>query len=256
MYSDELLDRIVEEVLERLSQRMKNALIVFTGASIGFKEVMPQLLALMEDGWHFRVVLSNSAEYILTPQLVKKLLGIDNVYLERETKALAPLYKDVSLIIIPTLTFNSAVKIALGVADTLPTNLAAHGLMEGIPVVAVKNACDLRNGTRLKIGADKTPEAYLARMDQCLSSLESYGIELVEAEALYRRIEDRFGRFSAVSDKEKSKEVCRLNKKVLSRTDVIDAKNADAVLLIPANAIVTTLAADTAKELGVKIARE
>ncbi|HYE81041.1 MAG TPA: flavoprotein [Clostridia bacterium] len=255
MYSDEILSRIVEKVLQKLNQRWKNALVVFTGASIGFKEVMPQLKMLLEDGWNFKVVLSNSAEYVLTPQLIKKLLGTETVHLERETKALAALYKDAGLILIPTLSLNTAVKIALGVADSLVTNLTAHALMEGIPVVAAKNACDLRNTTRLQIGMNRTPEAYLKKTDQYLSVLESYGIELVEAGVLYKEVAERFGRLSAVSNKEIRQEACHFNKNVLSRMDVIDAKNTGTVLFIPHSTIVTALAYDTAKELGVGIVR-
>ncbi|HWQ29927.1 MAG TPA: flavoprotein [Negativicutes bacterium] len=256
MYSDELLEQIVDIVLLKLEQRMKNALVIFTGASIGFKEAIPQLSALMEDGWHFNVVLSNSAEYVLTPQLVKKLLGIDNIYLERETKALAPLYKGASLVIIPTLTLNSAVKIACGIADTLPTNLIAHALMEGIPVIAARNACDLKNPVRLKLGAVKTPAAYQAKMDQHLASLTNYGIQLVAAEELYERVKEGFKKPSARFYKESCKEACHFNKKVLSRIDVINAKNEGKVLLITGGTVVTTLAADTAKELNVEITRE
>lgn len=256
MFSDELLDGIVKRVLEKLDERMKSALVVFTGASIGFKEVIPQLRALSEDGWHLKVVLSNSAEYVLTPQLIKKMLGVEKVYPERETKALSPLYRDVGLIIFPTLSLNTAVKIALGVADSLPTNLAAHALMEGIPLVAVRNACDLKNYTRLQLGMNKTPKDYMSRMEQYLNTLEDYGIELTEAETLYEKVAGGYGRKSTASGRKKKKEVYHFNKKVLSRIDVIDAKNADATLFISRNTIVTNLAFDTAKELGVEIVRE
>lgn len=256
MNVNEALNWIIEEVIRRLEARRKKALVIFTGAAIGFQEAVPQLKALLAEGWDFKILLSNSAEYVLTPQLVKEQLGVKEIYLEREVKGLKPLYQDIGQVIIPTLTLNTAVKIALGIADTLTTNVVAHVLMEGIPIIAAKDGCDLKNPTRLQLGMNKTPTPYLMRMEQYLSTLESYGIRLVEASHLYSNIKGGQIAISSVRQSQGEPKTYTLNKKVLSRADIVEAKNRGNVLHVPATTIITSLARDTAKEFGIRIVQE
>ncbi|SCX75032.1 flavoprotein [Alkaliphilus peptidifermentans] len=251
MNAEEALSWIVEEVIRRLQSRRKRALVIFTGGAIGYKEAIPQVKSLIKDGWNLRILLSNSAEYVLTPQLVKDQLEVDEVIVESEVKGLRPLYGDVNYFIIPTLTLNSAVKIAIGIADTLVTNLVAHGIMEGISIIAAKDACDLKNSTRLNMGMNKTPAAYLSVMEEYLNRLEAYGIKLVDAEDLYKATIEEVN--YSYKNQHTGKATQEFTKKVLSRTDIIKAKEADAVLYVNPSTIVTSLAHDTAREIGVKI---
>lgn len=265
MNAEAAMNSIVEEVLRRLRSKMKKALVVFTGGAIGFPEALAQLKLLQENGWEFKVLLSNSAEYVLAPQLIKEKLELDKVYLEREVKGLQSFYRGINLMIIPTLTLNSAVKIALGVADTLTTNIVSHVIMEGIPILAAKDACDLHNPTRLRLGMDKTPQAYLDKMDGYLSTLEAYGINLVEAKDLFQAAEQQLlcifsqqthkGQPKPRQESQKQQPMV-FRKKVLSRLDVIEAKRSGTSLHVPCTTIVTPLALDAAKEFGVTIIQE
>lgn len=256
MNGNEALNWIIDEVIRRLEARRKTALVIFTGAAIGFQESVPQLKGLLAEGWNLRVLLSNSAEYVLTPQLIKEQLNMKEVYLEREVKGLNALYKDMGQMIIPTLTLNTAVKIALGIADTLTTNVVAHGLMEGIPIIAAKDGCDLKNPTRLQLGMDKTPTAYLMKMEQYLNTLESYGIRLVKASQLYSAVTK--GHIDIFSSKQSQEQQAfyTVTKRVLSRADIMEAKSMGSVLQVPTTTIITSLARDTAKELDIRIIQE
>lgn len=260
MNAEAVMNSIVEEVLRRLQARMKKALVVFTGGSIGFQDALLQLKRLQEEEWDFKVLLSNSAEYVLTPQVIKEKLSLDNVYLEREVKGLQSFYRGANLLMFPTLTLNTAVKLAVGIADTLATNIAGHMLMEGIPIIAAKDACDLHHPTRLKLGMDKTPKAYLDKMDQHLLVLESYGIQLVEAKDLYQAAQS-----TCIFSQEKKQgypepdqphQETTFPKKVLSRLDVIEAKRLGQILRLPETSIVTPLALEAAKEFGVTIIQD
>jgi hypothetical protein len=252
----EALNWIVEEVIRRIEARSKKALVIFTGAAIGFQESISQLNALQAEGWNLRILLSNSAEYVLTPQLIKKQLNVEEVYLEREVKGLKPLYGDVGQLIIPTLTLNSAVKIALGIADTITTNVIAHGIMEGIPIIAARDGCDLKNPIRLQVGMDRTPTAYLATMETYLNTIESYGVRLVEASNLYSSITRKQTTISSETQKQTDSSAYRITKKVLSRGDIAEARQMGNVLHVPATTIITPLARDAAKEFGMRILQE
>ena len=89
MSADALIDSIVEEVLRRLERRVKKATVVFTGGAGGFPEALEQVKLLLENGWSLKIVLSRSAEYVLTPQHIRKKLGIEEIYLESENKVKA-----------------------------------------------------------------------------------------------------------------------------------------------------------------------
>lgn len=259
MSADALIDSIVEEVLRRLERRIKKATVVFTGGAGGFPDALEQVKLLKENGWNLKIVLSRSAEYVLTPQHIKKKLGIEEIYLEREVKGLRQFYEGISVFVIPTLTFNTAAKISLGICDSLTTNLASHIIMSGIPIVAAKDACDLRAPIRKQLGMDKGPEAYYEMADAHLENLKKYGITLVEAKDLYQAVEEQV---FAVAGKEKGTvaekpaTVQSFQKKVLTRADIIQAKHNGTNLHISHTTILSPLALETAEELGVKIIRE
>lgn len=271
MSIEEVIERIVNEVMARLESKNKNALVVFTGGLIGLDKALPQLKQLLEDGWRMKFLLSRSAEYVITPSQIKEQLGVDEVLLERELQGLRTLTEGINKLIIPVLTLNSAVKIAQGIADSAVTNIASHALMTGIPIVAAKDACDLRNPVRLQMGMNQTPAAYLDKMQGHLDTLESYGIQLVESGALYASVTNKKPEALApsvlqdqtVSLPSVQKDVTvpaasgyRTDKKVVSRNDVIFAKERGGVLIVPATALVTPLAKDMAKALDVEIRQE
>ena len=251
----ELIDRIVEEVFIRLRDKMKKATVLFTGGAYGFQESIVQIRHLLEDGWDLKVLLTKSAEHVLTAELIQKELGgLSSVYVERDVKGLKPYYDGISVLIIPTLTLNTAVKISLGLADNMATNLVSHAIMKGIPIIAAKNGCDLLHPIREEMKLHRAPASYKERMDGCLQTLESYGIKLIETGSLYKAVRKQV--ISVVKNEKKQAVTVPgkiFNKRVLTRIDIIDANQKAVNLHIPASTIVSPLAAETAKELGVEI---
>lgn len=53
-----LIEYIVNKVIEKLEQRQKTTLVLFTGASIGFRQSIESLNKLQKNGWQFKVVIS------------------------------------------------------------------------------------------------------------------------------------------------------------------------------------------------------
>lgn len=256
MNADVFINSIVEEVLNRLESKMKKATVVFTGGAGGFTNALEQVRLLKEDGWELKVLLSNSAEYVLTPQYIKNKLEISELYLERDVKGLRQFYEGIGAFIIPTLTLNTAVKISLGIADSMTTNIASHIIMNGTPFIAARDACDLHDPIRKKIGLDKTPKAYLEKMDEHLHNLESYGIKLVKANDLFHTVKENVLTFSnkpKATQAEEPMDVQYFQKKVLTRMDIIEAKQNKTNLKVSYSTILSPLALETAKEFGVKI---
>ncbi len=259
MNADALINSIVEEVLSRLESKLKKATVVFTGGAGGFTDALEQVKLLKDDGWDLKVVLSRSAEYVLTPQFIKNKLEISEIYLEKDVKGLRQFYEGIGAFIIPTLTLNTAVKISLGIADSLTTNLASHIIMSGVPFIAAKNACDLQDPVRKQIGLNKAPGAYLAKMDDHLDNLKQYGITLVDAKDLYKAVQERVFTFSRKTKEPLTgipKNVHVFKKKVLTRADIIQAKQNQMNLKVSHTTILSPLALETAKDYGVKIIQE
>lgn len=250
-----MINLIVEEVLRRLKNPPKKALVIFTGGSIGFGERISQLKKLISDGWDLKVVLSKSAEVVLSHKLVKEQLAINDIHLETVASDVESVYKDVDLIILPTLTLNTASKIALCIADNLATSIVSSGIMKGISIIAVKDAFDLENPLRLELGYNKTPQLYISRIKEYMKIMKQYGISLVNSSELYESIIDNKRILNKVYKFPNNESERTLNKKVVTREDVIRASQDTQRLFIGKTAIITSLANETAAKIGVEIIR-
>ncbi len=250
-----MINLVVEEVLKRLKSPSKKALVVFTGESIGFNESILQLKRLLDNNWKLTVVLSRSAEIVLTQGLIKDSLGIGEVYLETEEGDINKLYNDVDLLILPTLTLNSAVKIALGISDTLATNIVSSAIMKGIRIVAVKDACDLENPIRLSLGYNRAPLPYIGRMKDYIKIMKEYGIEIVRSQELFDFIMGKESTAKKDYGSPSTKSQLSLDKRVITREDVINASQKNRSIIVGKKAVITALANEAAGETGVKIIR-
>lgn len=182
---------LVQRVLNKLAAENQTALVVFTGGASGFNESLSELRKLLRDGWNVKVALSTSAEYIFTPELIRDQLNIDQVYLETENIGLRPLYEEASILILPTLTTNTAAKIACGITDTMTTNLALQAITSGISVIATTDSSDFTHMDRTQLGLDRYPESYKNLFDDYLDTLESFGMELVKSTDIYQAVQEK-----------------------------------------------------------------
>ena len=73
---------------------------------------------MQQNGWQFKVVISKADEDILTEDLIKKSLNIESVIKEDDKPDIKELLDQNNLIIIPSLTINTASKIANCISDT------------------------------------------------------------------------------------------------------------------------------------------
>ncbi|TCO77957.1 flavoprotein [Marinisporobacter balticus] len=245
---------IVNEVLRRLENMPKKALVIFTGGSIGFNESIEQIKKLKADGWKLRLLISRSAESVLTKEIIKDRIGSDEVeiHVERDPKEMKFYYSDIDKVIFPVLTMNTATKIAHGISDTLITNIVSQCLMMDIPIVAAKNACDPSNEERIRIGMGKAQTAYINTLNHHLTLLESYGIKLVSGNEIYDEVMKRTKEHTNKKNHH-TKEQVMYKKKVLTRAGLVDAVDGNKDLMVSSKTIITEIAKDTARTLGVKI---
>ncbi|SHJ73105.1 Flavoprotein [Geosporobacter subterraneus DSM 17957] len=248
------ISMIVEEVVRRLQSLPKAALVVFTGATAGFEEGLREIARLKDEGWQIKVLFSRGAQRTLKAESVRKALNLDDIIFEDEISGWDTCCSYVDVIILPTLTQNTAVKVALGIADTPITRMLSQGLLRGTPMVAAVNGCDPACLEKYGYSKKKVNTLYLEKLAAYMEMLKSYGIQLTEASSLYDKV---LGNGSTGGKKEThvSEGIPHdaSNKKVISRADVVNASSGSKTLLISKNAIVTAYAKDAAKDLSVKI---
>lgn len=255
MNIEKIIDIIVKEVIDRIREEFyvedKNALILFTGGNIGVESAIENIKKLIDNGWKLKVVLSKNADFVLGYDYLKKKIGIEDVFVEGKIRDIKYLKQDISKIIIPVLTINSASKVALGISDTLITYLISWGIMKGIPIIAAKDACDPDNSIRL----EKAPLDYRNMIKNNLKRLENYNIKFTSAENLYDDVIDSFkGDIRAdIVNMQSNKELDFSEKRLITVEDVIKAKGKYREILVSKNTIITALAKDTAHSMGVNI---
>ena len=266
-----LIEYIVNKVIEKLEQRQKTTLVLFTGASIGFRQSIESLNKLQQNGWQFKVVISKAAEDVLTEDLIKKSLNIESVIKEDDKPDIKELLDQNNLIIIPSLTINTASKIANCISDTLITNIVSKAMMSGKKIIASLNACCIENEERKSIYGDNVSLAYKNKLK---NNLESYEIELTTSENLFYKVEkyskknlntnnlvinnqskDNKKTIDLKQPQDKNSLYIKLDKKVISRADVYENRGYNYIF-VDKGSLITDLAKEEAKKLNLKIKQE
>ncbi|MCL2315524.1 MAG: flavoprotein [Actinomycetia bacterium] len=152
----------------------KRVLVLFTGARLGADEAIGQLGLLKAAGFTLNGLQTPTATAILDQQRIAALgLGVP-------AGSLAGTH---DLLLVPTLSTNTAAKVACGVADDMASNVIAGFLREGRPIVAAREGACPDCAARLAIHPH-TPAAYRARLRANLEALADFGVTLTAARTL------------------------------------------------------------------------
>lgn len=253
------IDLIAKEVIKRLQHPEKPAdakqsvLALFTGGSIGLSQGLEQIKMLQAMQVAVTVVLSRPAEEIIGVEKIKECLGAAVPILTAADPYPKRLLQGVDAVVVPVLTQNTAAKVAATIADSLPSTLLMQGLMMGKPIIAAVNAADPKDKARTAVHMDHTSPALLTVLQDNLSKLERYGIELVAVEQLAVQCQ------RAITKKIEPVAV-PTPAPANGRREIIDAAAVKAAvsqglttLQVPAKAIVTPLARDVARDTGITI---
>lgn len=266
---DLLVEKIVSEVIKRVNSRAKRALVLFTGAKIGFNESMNELLEMKKNGWQLKVVLSDDAMNVLDPEAIKKELNLDKIYHRDNIESQRDLYTSVDLMIVGTMSINTAAKLAVGITDTVLLSLINHGFMAGIPLVAAKNACNPDDPRRIELGMGKSTAMYRKMLLSNMDKLKEFGMVLVEAKELECACDKGFVAKAIPGDKKEESlnqdkkehlpvtsplDAITFDKKVVSRTDILKVRDAK-IIKVPVDAIVTEYAIEAIDSFGLQMIR-
>ena len=274
------VDYISDQIILRYMDACKTATVLFTGALIGYGDAVTSLKELKEQGWKLTAVLSTAASEVLTEERIKKDIDPDVIYVEGAPVNGRKIIDDNALVIIPSLTINTAAKIANCISDNLITNMISRAMSTGKPIVAAIDGCCPDNEVRAKIGF-KVTEAYKKRMRRNLEDIQSYGIILTVDKNLSKKVTKVHGasfdfpipssdtKMEVMDTKKNPEEISKqfaqksetvntslkLDKKVIGRIDI--ASNARyKTIVVREDAVVTGLAVDEARRRGITLVKE
>lgn len=235
----ELIRSVVNEILAR--EQPTNALVLFTGALLGFEASLDSLAALKP---HVNLdwTQTPSAERVLDQQRIAAV-GM--------TPASKSLVQGHDMLIIPTLTVNMVAKVVHGIGDCLASNVLSEFVMSNKPVVvAVNAACPDHVDKRGWF--PHMPEGYAQVLRTNLTTLKSFGVRLSTAEKLDQTVL-KVVRGQAPAPQPQTAapaatEVCP--ERVITATTIWRMSPGSHVQFMP-NAIITDRAKDEAAAAGI-----
>lgn len=181
---EEIVNRAVEAVFQRLiaSAPQRKILMVFTGAGSGYVIGKDAIRLLMDGGHSLKVVLSSAAGFLIGEENMRKA-GAQEIIRSDQWVWTPTLVQENDLILVPTLSMNTAAKLALGLMDSLVNTIILGGLMGGKPVIAISDGADPYGDGGKVFGENYAAAPLLrARYSENLSLLKALGIHLVKKE--------------------------------------------------------------------------
>lgn len=226
-------------------------LVVLTGGDRGLDEAFAQVERLGRAGAQLRSVCSPAARMVLGSSGLERL---DRLAKLEEPAGEAEVYGLVGwaeIVAVPVLTQNAAAKVALGIRDSLVTNLLAGAIIMGRKLVACSESTMPWSG----------PPAYRRTIADYLERLRSYGIQLVPTPSLAAACLGQPAMPGpAAAGSTLSSARAPVSGPNQGRRPVVTAAQVEAAfrcgqrsLRLPARAIVTPLARDEARERGVEL---
>ncbi|MDW7669725.1 MAG: flavoprotein, partial [Bacillota bacterium] len=177
-------DLVVDEIEKRIKFNNNKILVVFSGGIYGFKDSIKSIKAIIEDGYDVKVVLSESADNVLGASNIKKILNIEEIYVDGKNKDITKFIDKSHILVLPSLTINSAAKIANCISDNYLTRAVSKFILTDKKIYASRNSCCPRNEERLYYSMNPNNSFYERKMIENMETIEKYGIKFTEAKEL------------------------------------------------------------------------
>jgi len=250
---DSIIKIVVEEVVRQLKffeEKDMNSyaiMAVFTGGRIGLEEAFKQLRYMETRGAQLTIVPSRNALRIIGEERLKKEIpGAKLIY--EYTESILQETKTADIILFPVLTQNTLAKIALGICDTLPLQIASWGIMMGKKMLAARNAADLGDSRKMELGLGRTPKAYCEQINGYFDSLKEFGIHFCDVREMAEKTHQML---------ENKRKTTLHNDHVLTHKDVITYNSSGVKeILVKKDSIITPLAIETAEKNQIILTRK
>ena len=180
-----LIEQIVAKAVALVRAKMianvpqRQVLMLFSGASTGYVVGM-ETIRLLAGGRHkLTVGMTASALHVIGADKVRQA-GAAEIIGPQQWVNTPGLVRSTDLVLLPTLSMNTAAHLALGLMDSLFTTLVLGALLAGKPVIAVCDGADpYGNGGLIFSDDHRGAPALRRKMMENLETLMVYGVHLV-----------------------------------------------------------------------------
>ena len=266
---------LAERVVQKLLERQKQALVVYTGSNMGIEAGLENLRMLRrEDGFTYRVLLTRSAAGMLDASAIRSALEPEEFWVGQPGDSPEALTARYDTILVPALTVNTAAHVAACMADTPAAAIILDGLMRGKNVVVAVDGCCPDNPERIRRGFHMA-EALKKKLREHKDALRDYGAYLTTSEHLREAAKKAILSFASApaSMEPKPDSVAEpnlraghkqsggrgagvfrasLEGRVFSGTHIKSYPD-HATVIVPKRTIITQLASDEARVRGIQI---
>jgi hypothetical protein len=218
---------------------------IFCGARGGLSAALAQVGGIAKLA---RVVgvLTPAAKETIGEDRLRREARVHEVVLPEQRVNPWELLDRVEVLAVAQLTRTTLGRIGLGLSDSFASTLALNALWSGKPVVVAKDGVDPDLAARDGRGAPDAPRALVRLYDEYLDRLEAFGCHVLPTARLSETV------LSLLTGREPTRERPLQSRRVITEEDVQRAARRGESIDV-SRAIVTPLARDAARELGVEL---
>ncbi|PID85582.1 MAG: hypothetical protein CSA11_10415 [Chloroflexi bacterium] len=249
-----IIDEIVAKVVRVVQAKMiaavpkQRVLMLFSGASTGYVVGMDTIRMLTQANHDLTVFMTASARHVIGEENVQQA-GAKEIITPLQWVNTPGLVRETDLVLVPTLSMNTAARLALGLMDSLFSTLVLGALLANKPVIAVCDGANPYGNGGLIFSEDFAGSPVLrAKMADNLGTLIEFGVNLVEEERFVNQVIRQMQTDISEPPSSPSLPVLSLSgNAVLTKSDLLNYLPG-TTLKLPAKTRLTPLAQDFARK--------
>lgn len=244
--------KLTSNMLENISNRIKNhgstnsegkALVLFNGASKDIFNHLGYLENLKKNGIEISLGFSYMSEKILDTNKIINKLKPREVFKEEDIFKLNSIINEYSIVIGPNITINTLSKVSLGMIDSFVPNIIWTFLYNGKKVYLNFNS--VRNYLGVKSQSSEISNI----IEKHISTIIKMGAIEITEDTIFDKIKPNIVSSKIIAP---SKDV-DLKKDLITEKDISLLNKNQNKLVLKMGTVVTPLAKDKARELGISI---
>lgn len=237
---------ITSNILGNISKRLNTqgfsnkegkALVVINGTSMDLNRIQAFIRDL-KGNYEISIGFSFMAERILDTRKIIDELRPAHVFREEDMIRLKEIYREYSTLIGPNISMNTLSKVSTGMIDSFISNAIWSFLYFGKKVYLDFNS------VREYMGEKPSNQEIEKIIEGQISTILKMGAIEINPDAIMKDV---------IIEKERTPNKTPEQKDLISEKDILNLSKNKSVLVLDKNTLITPLARDKARELGIKI---
>ncbi len=237
---------ITSNILENITKRFNaqgfsneegKALVVINGSNMDLNRIQGFIQDL-KTGYEISIGFSFMAERLLDTKKIIDELRPSHVFREEDMLRLKEIYREYSILVGPNISMNTLSKVSAGMIDSFISNAIWSFLYFGKKVYLDFNS------VREYMGEKPRNQEIEKIIEGQISTILKMGAIEINPDAIMKDV---------IIEKEGTPNKTPEQKDLISEKDILNLSKNKSVLVLDKNTLITPLARDKARELGIKI---